>query len=397
MSGRPGIPRELGVLIAAAFIIALGYGIISPILPQYAQSFDVGVGAASTIVSAFALMRMAFAPPGGALVNRFGERGVYLAGILIVAVSTAGCAVAPSFPALLVIRGLGGIGSTMFTISAMGLLVRIAPPHLRGRLSALYGTAFLSGNIAGPLLGTALSFLGYRTPFLLYAAALFLAAGVAAVFLRGVRLGDRHDDTRPRLALREALRVPAYRALLVGAFAHGWTNFGVRISLLPLFAAAVPTLGPPLAGLGLTAFALGNFLALQASGRLVDRVGRRPSVIAGLLIGGAASLTFGAATTIPVFLALSAAAGAGAALIAPAQQAALADIVGSDRSGGQALSTFSMVGDLGGFLGPAVAGLMAERLGFTAAFAFSGALMIAATVPWWLSPDTLDRPGVPAA
>lgn len=396
MSGRPGLPRELAVLIAAAFIIALGYGIISPILPQYAHSFDVGVGAASAIVSAFALMRMAFAPPGGALVNRFGERAVYLTGVLIVAVSTAGCAFAPSFPALLVIRGLGGVGSAMFTISAMGLLVRIAPPHLRGRLSALYGTAFLSGNIAGPLLGAALSFLGYRTPFLIYAAALFLAAAVAGVFLRGVRLDDRQADDRPRLSLHEALRVPAYRALLVGAFAHGWTNFGVRISLLPLFAAAVPTLGAPLAGLGLTAYALGNFLALQASGRLVDRLGRRPAVLAGLLVGGAASVVFGLAMAVPAFLGLSALAGAGAALIAPAQQAALADIVGNDRSGGQALSTFSMVGDLGGFLGPVVAGLVAERLGFTAAFAFSGALMIAATLPWWLAPDTLQREGVRA-
>ncbi|HOA90105.1 MAG TPA: MFS transporter [Propioniciclava tarda] len=385
------MPREIWVLIAAAFIVALGYGLIAPILPQYAKSFDVGVGAASTIVSVFALARLVFAPAGGSLVGRLGERWVYLTGLVIVALSTAACAAASSFPMLLIVRGLGGIGSTMFTISAMGLIVRTAPAHLRGRVSALYGTAFLVGNIAGPVLGTLASGLGFRIPFLIYAGALLAAATVAGVFLSRTSLADVRPDARPKLTFAEAVRHPAYRALLAGSFANGWTNFGVRISLVPLFAALVPTLGPAMAGLGLSAYAVGNFAVLQVSGRLVDRRGRRPVAIAGLVVSGLVGLVFGFAESIPLYLALSALAGAGASLIAPSQQAALADVVGQERSGGPALAAFQMMGDLGGFAGPIVAGLIADRFGFGAAFAVSGVLTLAAVIPWLLAPETLDR------
>lgn len=389
---RTRTPREIWVLIAAAFIVALGYGLIAPILPQFAASFDVGVAAASMIVSVFALARLLFAPAGGTLVTKLGERRVYLTGLVIVALSTAACALATSFPMLLIVRGLGGIGSTLFTISAMGLIVRTAPVDIRGRVSATYGTAFLVGNIAGPVLGSLSSGLGYRIPFLIYAAALLLAAAVAATFLSRTPRAEVARDARPPLRLREALVHPAYPALLVGSFANGWTNFGVRISLVPLFAAATPTLGPALAGLGLSAYAVGNFGMLQFSGRLVDRRGRRPVAIAGLLVCGLAGLAFGWATAIPLFLGLSVVAGAGAALLAPAQQAAVADVIGSDRSGGPALAAFQMAGDLGGFLGPVVAGLIAGAAGFGWGFAVSGVLALLAVIPWLLAPDTKRAP-----
>ena len=68
------IPRELWVLVAAAFVIALGFGLILPVLPQFAQSFGVGATASSIVVSAFAFFRLLFAPAGGRLIARFGER-----------------------------------------------------------------------------------------------------------------------------------------------------------------------------------------------------------------------------------------------------------------------------------------------------------------------------------
>ena len=154
VEGRPRVPREVWILVVAAFCVALGFGFVSPVLPAYARSFDVGVQAAAAIVSVFALMRLVFAPAGGALIGRFGERSIYLAGLLIVALSTGACAFAEQYWQLLLYRGLGGIGSTMFTVSAVGLLVRISPPTIRGRISSLYGAGFLVGSILGCLLYT---------------------------------------------------------------------------------------------------------------------------------------------------------------------------------------------------------------------------------------------------
>ena len=62
---REPIPSEIKVLVGSAFVIAIGFGLVSPVLPAYARSFDVGVAAASVVVSAFAFFRLVFAPAGG--------------------------------------------------------------------------------------------------------------------------------------------------------------------------------------------------------------------------------------------------------------------------------------------------------------------------------------------
>lgn len=380
---REPISAEIWVLVAAAMIIALGFGIVAPILPQFARSFDVGLMAASSIVSVFALVRLLFAPAGGALVNKLGERRVYIVGLLVVGTSSVLSGLATNFWWLLVFRGIGGMGSVMFTVSAMALLVRLSPPAQRGHTSSLYGTAFLLGSIFGPILGSAMQGLGLRIPFFIYAGAVFTAAAVVVVFLRGGTGGRPVDgEARDTLSLAEAISLPYYRALLVTGFAHGWSNFGVRIALLPLMAAAIPTLGTQSAGIALTLFALGNAVTQQATGRLVDRVGRRPFLVVGLAVSALATVFFGWVDNLWAFLALSALAGAGAAFIAPASQALMADIIGSNRSGGQALSTYSMSMDLGSIAGTLVAGAIADAVGFGWAFAVTGIVMGAAVVPW---------------
>ena len=175
------IPRGIWVLLSANVVIALGYGFIAPALPTFARTFNVSFTAATAVISAFAVMRLAFAPATGRLVTVFGERRIYLTGLLIVAASTLACAFAQSYWQLLIFRSLGGIGSTMFTVSAVALLVRMAPPTKRGRVSAAYGSAFLLGNVFGPVLGGLLAGLGLRAPFLIYGVALLIAAGAGLI------------------------------------------------------------------------------------------------------------------------------------------------------------------------------------------------------------------------
>jgi len=82
---REKLPRDIKVMLAAAFLIALGFGLVAPVLPQFATTFGVGNTEAAVIVAIFAFMRLAFAPAGGALIGKRGERPIYVAGLLIVA------------------------------------------------------------------------------------------------------------------------------------------------------------------------------------------------------------------------------------------------------------------------------------------------------------------------
>lgn len=394
VSTRPPLPREIWVLVAAAFVIAVGYGLISPVLPAYARSFDVGVAAASVIVSAFAFFRLLFAPAGGLLVGRLGERPVYLIGLLIVAVSTGATAFAQDYIQLLLFRGLGGIGSVMFTVSAMALLVRVTPPGLRGRTSSLYASAFLLGGMLGPALGGGLAGFGMRVPFIVYAIALLVAATVVAVFLRPEpRALVAEGPARVAVKVREALGSRGYRAALASAFANGCSNFGVRVAVLPQFVVVVHD-GPWVAGAALAVSAVGTAATLQLSGPAVDRLGRRPLVLGGLVVSAIGFAALGQVGTLPLLFALCLVTGVGAGMINPGQQATVADVIGQERSGGRALAAFQMCQDAGAIIGPVVIGFVADRAGFGWAFAGAGVVCAVAALAW-LDPAADTTPCAP--
>ena len=369
----PPLSREIKVLVAAAFLIAIGFGIVAPVLPQFAQSFDVSVTAAAIVVSAFAFTRLIFAPLSGWLVERMGERRTYILGILIVAASSAACAFAQNYWQLLVYRGLGGIGSTMFTVAAMGLLIRLAPPQARGRISSLYSGSFLLGNIAGPAAGGLLAGLGLQLPFLVYAAALVLVAILIATMLPAVKavpapLRNVAAKKQAALPLRDALALPAYRAVLTSGFANGWSAVGIRMALVPLFATAGLGAGPEVAGVSLAVFAIGTGVALTFSGKLADTWGRKPMILSGLAVNGIAMGALGFTGNEFWFFAISAIAGLGSGLMGPAQQATVADVIGNERSGGKVLATFQMSSDFGTIIGPIAAGFLVDAISYGPAF-----------------------------
>ena len=381
------------MLIAAAFVIAIGYGIVAPVLPQFATTFGVGVAAASAVISVFALARLLFAPAGGRILNRIGERPTYMLGVLIVALSSAATAFAQTYWQLLLFRGLGGIGSVMFTISAMGLIVRLSPPRMRGRVSGYYSSAFLVGGVIGPVVGGLLAGFGLQAPFLIYAAALLVAVAVVHFRLRDEDLGAGRDRRhQPVMTVTEAWSVGAYRAAVASNFANGWTSYGIRVALVPLLAVAVLGAGPGVAGLALAVFAAGNALALTVTGRLADRFGRRPLVLTGLVVNGLATMALGLSQDVAWFVVLSLVAGMGSGTLNPGQQATVADVIGPDRAGGPVLARYQMSSDSGQIVGPLVAGALADAVGFGWAFGVSGALMLLAALAWLPVRDTMEHP-----
>ncbi len=391
-AAKAEMPRDIKVMLAAAFLIALGFGLVAPVLPQFATTFDVGATAAAVIVSIFAFMRLVFAPAGGALMGRFGERPVYIAGLLIVAASTAACAFAQSYWQLLVFRGLGGAGSVMFTVAAMGLLIRLAPPESRGRVSGAYASAFLIGSVLGPVVGGLLAGFGLRVPFLAYAAALVLAALVVRTQLTGSSGAAKQGGAAaPAMRMKDALGDSAYRAALFSSFGNGWATLGVRMATVPLFAVVVLAGGSASAGWALAVFAGGNALALTFSGRMADNFGRKPMMLLGLVLTSLATATIGLTGNLPAFFAASAAAGFGSGLLNPAQQAAVGDIIGRGRSGGKVLAVFQMASDAGAIVGPVLVGLLADGLGYGWAFGATGGILLLAAVGWSVAREPMPR------
>jgi MFS family permease len=379
------------MLVAVSFVIAVGFGIVAPALPTFARSFDVSVTAASIVISAFAFMRLAFAPVSGRLVSALGERLVYIWGITVVGLSTGACAFAADYWQLLVLRSLGGIGSTMFTVSAVALLIRLTPPRLRGRSTSLWSSSFLLGSVSGPLFGGGLIAISLRAPFVVYAAALFLAAVVAWLLLRRSPAIGAAPAATPALTVRQAWAHPAYRAALATNFANGWAVYGVRVSLVPLFVVEVLHRTGSLAGVALSVFAAGTVTVLTFSGRLVDVLGRRLPMLVGLAVTGGATMWLGFTRGVPEFLVAALIAGAGTGLVTPAQGATVADVIGSRARGGPVLAVVQMTADIGSILGPIATGLLVDHLSYPAAFVLTGGVALLAAVVWLRSPETLPR------
>lgn len=391
---RPRLPFEVWALVAGGFTVALGYGVVAPAIPQFALEFGVSAFAASAIVSAFALMRLLSAPLAGWVVGRFGERRSYTTGILIVALSTGAAAFAADYTQFVVLRGLGGIGSTMFTVAATALLVKVSPPDARGRVASLNAAGFLLGGLLGPVFGGIVAAFGLRAPFVFYFVTLVAAATVVAVALRRsqaagapVPLSGAEASSERGMRLGDALRVPQYRALLLSVFAFGWASYGVRVSVLPILVAVAFGGDATVAAWVLAAYAAGNAILIFPSGRWNDTLGRKPVLIVGMIV---LAITYAAVPASPgvwTAAAVMFVAGAGSALVNPGQQAVLADVL-AQRRGGQVVAGYSMMTDLGGVLGPAIAGAVVDLAGFGWAFGITAALLAAASIAWTMIPDS---------
>ena len=178
------MPAEVAILTAVSFTVALGFGIVAPDIPAFARQFGVSTASAASVVSAFALLRVVGALPAGRLVDRFGEHRVMATGIAVVAVSSVLAGLSGSFAQLIVLRGIGGLGSAMFSVSAQTLLLVSVPDDQRGRASGLFSGGFLVGGISGPAVGGLLAAWSLRAPFFVYGGMLVVPAVIAAAVLR---------------------------------------------------------------------------------------------------------------------------------------------------------------------------------------------------------------------
>jgi MFS family permease len=268
----------------------------------------------------------------------------------------------------------------MFTVAALSLLLRVAPPTHRGRAAATWQGGFILGGIAGPAAGGLLAELSPRLPFLLYAAFLLVAGSVAMVLLRPSATateGPRPDvgrDLEPGpVGLHRALRTRAYLAALVANLGVGWMLFGVRNSLVPLYVTEELGRTVAWAGAGLLAGSAAQAVGLLRSGRLADTWGRRPALVLGATLATASTAMLVLPPALWLFLTSMAVFGLGASFLASVPAALVADV--SPARSGRVVAVFQMSADLGAIAGPLVAGWLTDVASYQVAFAATAAVL----------------------
>lgn len=371
-AGRARLPRSVIVLGIISFCVAVGLGVLIPVLPVFAGSFGVGNFEIGAVVSAFALMRLVSAPFCARLITRFGERLVLGVGMYLVAISAGLAGLAQSYPQLLILRGVGGIGSAMFTVSAMTLLLASVAPDRRGRATGFFQGGFLIGSMAGPAVGGGLSTISLTAPFFFYAGALVVAGTVGLILLRSSG-GGTVDGAIPPVPLGTLIRDRRFQAACVTNLAQGWTSFGVRSSLVPVLIVEVLHGEPSWTGIAIAVASVVQTIMVIPAARITDTVGRRPAMIIGCLICAVTALAIPFAPNLWVLVIILSGYGVGAAFLGTAPAAAVGDAAGGRA--GRGVAIFSMCADFGAIAGPLVAGVLADHVSYPVAFGV-GALLI---------------------
>ncbi|HYS33583.1 MAG TPA: MFS transporter [Streptosporangiaceae bacterium] len=398
----------MAILSSVSFTVALGYGIVAPGIPAFARQFGVSTAAAAGVISAFALMRIAGALPAGRLVDRFGEHKTMAAGIAIVAVSSVLAGFSGSFGQLIALRGVGGLGSAMFSVSGQTLLLRSVPAGLRGRASGLYTGGFLLGGISGPAIGGLVAAWSLRAPFFIYGVMLAIPAGIAAVRLHdGSRraAGRTARGQRPLHEIVWALRNRAYRAAASANLADGFAVMGVRAAIVPLFVRDVLHEPATWTGIGFLVVAALNAATLLPAGRAADTLGRRPVIVVGCLTSGASMVMLALLPGLWGFLAALAVLGLGSGLIDVAPSAMIGDLLsgtktgqgGSGGQGGTMVASYQMAGDIGTVTGPVAVGFLVDSVSYSAAFFLAAGVLGLAALAGLFAPETRIPDGAPVA
>src|SRR6266436_3495978 len=154
----------LAIILLIVFIDLIGFGMIIPILPLYAQSFGALEWQIGLLLASYSFMQFLASPVLGGISDRFGRKPVLLCSLLGSATGYILMANAHSLFMLFLARIIAGIsGASVGTASAY--IADITPPENRSRRIGLIGAAFGVGFVLGPAIGGILSHFSVVAPF----------------------------------------------------------------------------------------------------------------------------------------------------------------------------------------------------------------------------------------
>jgi MFS family permease len=299
-------PRPTGYLYTffslhlPALAIGLGQGITTPVLPIFARDeFGVSVAVAAYLFVAQMLGGLAASMPVGYAIDRWGRRRVLLAGPIIVGVALLATATAQSFAILIVYRFIAGWGTQMWMLSRLAVIADGGGGSRARQITSMFGVQRL-GLLAGPIIGGVTAELfGIRVPFILHGIVALMA--VIPSFLvvqesnpnQGKRGGGKSASDE-QFSIKMLLKPPIpilYTAQFFSTMTRGGAIGGGTVFLFGAYAYNVNSLD--LAYLS-SAMALAGIPLTLSAGYIMDRFGRKVTVVPGLALFSGSMVWFAA-------------------------------------------------------------------------------------------------------
>ena len=353
-------PESRAILFVTVFIHLLGFGIIIPLLPYYAETYGATGITVGLLTTSFSFCQFLFAPVWGRLSDRIGRRPVLIGSLVVTGVSYLVYAAATSLTLLFASRMLAGVAGAVLS-TAQAYVADTTTPENRTRGMGLIGAAFGMGFIFGPALGGILSRWGFAAPAYASAALAFVAAGFAFFRLTESLPPEVRAETaaarRRRATLREALARPVVGTVLALFFTATLCFAGME-AILALFSQRYFGWGPHQIGylfayVGVIAAAM----QMGVVGALVRRFGERALVRAGLALMGAAFVGAGLAPPLPLFLVVMGLIAVASGMLTPSLSGLISLATPPDEQGG-ILGIYQSLGSLARAVGPFFGGLV---------------------------------------
>ncbi len=370
------IKKVFPILAVSLFSAMLGVGLVSPLLPLYAQDLGASGTQLGIIFAAYGISNSVFTPIMGRLSDRRGRKNFLIIGLLFYSIISLGYVWADNVSQLILIRAIQGAAGAMIIPIALACIGDLSPKGEEGKWMGYANAAFFSGFGIGPLLGGALvEHLGINVSFYTMGGLCFLAFLVVVLFLPEIR--QRKIGEKSRLSLKDMSASPMVRGLfsfrLVQAVARG----GI-MTFLPIFVAASIGLGTALIGVLLTVNFLPMIALLAPAGRLADRFNRKAMVILGNLMYLITVALIPLANTFWQQLWLCFPRAIGGAISMPAATALTVE-EGRKFGMGSTISILMMAMGVGMAIGPPLSGVIADLVDVNAVFYFAGVVGLIGT------------------
>ena len=370
--------RPLLVIFLTIFVNLVGFGIIVPLLPFYAETFGASPFVIGLLFASFSLSQLIAAPVLGELSDRWGRRPVLILSLIGTAISFAMLALAGSLFMLFAARIVDGLSGGNIT-TARAYIADVTSEDERPRAYGLLGAAFGLGFIVGPALGGAFSAISYTAPIWAAAVITVVAIALAWVWLPETVHRAHEGGASPWHALRQLSHRPGLRLLLGIDFIY-WMAFAVYQTTFALFGANRFGFDAIHTGYLLSAFgALGVIVQGGLVGPVARSLGSRQTLVIGLVFAaigwGGSALTY----SVPVFVAMLVPGAIGIGLC-NATLSALVSNAAAPREQGRIQGAAGALESLGRTIGPVWGNAVLQGVGEGAAYGAAAAFLIGAAV-----------------